>query len=131
MPPHDDSIWPDDTKRAAVTLALAAATNSDMQFVDVIDAITEGLNSGRPLQFVMELVRRLTAELGQQFRNSDTAAAYRQMAAQCRAAQDDMRSRGECFASPKMACKQPSGQRSFSWPRTVGFVLCCAKTPLR
>jgi hypothetical protein len=39
IPPHNDSIWPDDTKRAAVTLALAAATNSDMQFRDVIDAI--------------------------------------------------------------------------------------------
>jgi hypothetical protein len=93
MPPHDDSIWPDDTKRAAVTLALAAATNSDVQFVDVIDAMTEALNSGRPLQFVMELVRLLTAELGQQFRNSDTAAAYRQMAAQCQAAQDEPRVR--------------------------------------
>ena len=51
-PPHNDFIWPDDTKRAAVTLALAAATNSDMQFKDVIDAIKEALNSGRPLQFV-------------------------------------------------------------------------------
>jgi hypothetical protein len=89
------SIWPDDTKRAAVTLALAAATNSDMQFVDVIDAIKEALNSGRPLQFVMELIRPLTAGLGEQFSNSDTAAAYRQLAAQCQAAQDDMRSRGE------------------------------------
>lgn len=27
-PPHNDSIWPDDTRRAAVTLALAAATDS-------------------------------------------------------------------------------------------------------
>jgi hypothetical protein len=50
IPPHNESIWPDDTKRAAVTLALAAANNSDMQFRDVIDAITEALNSGRPLQ---------------------------------------------------------------------------------
>jgi hypothetical protein len=24
-PPHNDSIWPDDTRRAAVTVALAAA----------------------------------------------------------------------------------------------------------
>jgi hypothetical protein len=95
IPPHNDSSWPDDTKRAAVTLALAAATNSDMQFVDVIDAIKEALNSGRPLQFVMELIRLLTAELGEQFSNSDAAAAYRQMAAQCQAAQDEMRSRGE------------------------------------
>jgi hypothetical protein len=95
IPPHNDSIWPDDTKRAAVTLALAAATNSDMQFHDVIDAIKEALNSGRPLQFVMELIRLLTAELGDQFSNSDTAAAYRQLAAQCQAAHDDMRSRGQ------------------------------------
>jgi hypothetical protein len=29
----------DDTRMAAVTLALAAATNSDMQFHDVIDSI--------------------------------------------------------------------------------------------
>jgi hypothetical protein len=50
IPPHNDSIWPDDTKRAAVTLALAAATNSDMQFRDVIDAIKEALDSGRSLQ---------------------------------------------------------------------------------
>ena len=85
IPPHNDSIWPDDTKRAAVTLALAAATNSDMQFNDVIDAIKEALNSGRPLQFVLELIRLLTAELGDQFSNSETAAAYRQLAAQCQA----------------------------------------------
>jgi hypothetical protein len=95
IPPHNDSIWPDDTNRAAVTLALAAASNSDMQFHDVIDAINEALNSGRPLQFVMELIRLLTAGSGEQFNNSDTAAAYRQLAAQCQAAQDDMRSRGE------------------------------------
>jgi prophage DNA circulation protein len=95
IPPHNDSIWPDDTKRAAVILALTATTNSDMQFNDVIDAIKEALNSGRPLQFVMELIRLLTAGLGEQFSNSDTAAAYRRLAAQCQAAQDDMRSRGE------------------------------------
>jgi hypothetical protein len=95
IPPHDDSIWPDDTKRAAVTLALAAATNSDMQFADMVDAIEEALGSGRPLQFVMELIRLLTAELGEQFGNADTVVAYRQLAAQCQAAQDDMRSRGE------------------------------------
>src|ERR1700733_1425404 len=63
-PPHNDSIWPDDTQRAAVTLALAAATNSGMQFHDVINSITDALNSGRPLQFVMELIRLLTAGLG-------------------------------------------------------------------
>ena len=95
IPPHNDSIWPDDTKRAAVTLALAAATNSDMKFGDGIDAIKEALNGERPLQFVMELIRLLTAGLGEQFSNTDTAAAYRQLAAQCQAAQDDMRSRGE------------------------------------
>jgi hypothetical protein len=95
IPPHNDSIWPDDTKRAAVTLALAAATNSDMQFRDVIDAIKEALDSGRSLQFVMELIRLLTAGLGEHFSNSDTAAAYQQLAAQCQAAQEDMRSRGE------------------------------------
>ena len=95
IPPHNDSIWPDDTKRAAVTLALAAATNSDMQFHDAIEAIKEALNSGRPVQFVMELIRLLTAGLGEQFRNSDTAAPYRQLAAQCQATEDDMRSRGE------------------------------------
>ena len=94
IPPHDDSIWPDDTKRAAVTLALAAATNSDMQFHDVIDAIKEALNSGRPLQFVMELIRLLTAGLGEQFSNPAVAVSYRQLAAQCQAAQDDIRSRG-------------------------------------
>lgn len=95
IPPHNDSIWPDDTKRAAVTLALAAATNSDMQFADVVDAIKEALNSGRSLQFVMELIRLLTAEMGEQFSNADSAVTYRQLAAQCQAAQDDMRSRGE------------------------------------
>ncbi|MDT5353537.1 MAG: hypothetical protein QOJ56_2069 [Mycobacterium sp.] len=69
-PPHNDSIWPDDTQRAAVTLALAAATNSDMQFHDVIDSITDALNSGRPLQFVMELIRLLTAGLGANHRSA-------------------------------------------------------------
>jgi hypothetical protein len=43
----------------------------------------------------MELIRLLTAGLGEQFSNPDTAGAYRQLAAQCQAAQDDMRSRGE------------------------------------
>ena len=95
IPPHNGSIWPDDTKRAAVTLALAAATNNDMQFGDVIDTIKEALDSGRPLQFVMELIRLLTAGLGERSTNSDTAAAYRELAAQCQAAQDDMRSRGD------------------------------------
>ena len=94
IPPHNDSVWPDDTRRAAVTLALAAATNSDMQFGDVVDAINDALNSGRPLQFVLELIRMLTAGLGEQFSNSDTAAAYQQLAAQCQAAEDGMRSRG-------------------------------------
>ncbi|MGO9034979.1 hypothetical protein [Mycobacterium sp.] len=94
-PPHNDSIWPDDTRRAAVTLALATATNSDMQFKDVIDSIKDALNSGRPLQFVMELIRLLTAELGEQFSNPDTAAAYRQMAAEARAYEDDMHARRE------------------------------------
>ena len=94
IPPHNDSIWPDDTKRAAVTLALAAATNSDMEdmeFGDMVDAIKDALNSGRPLQFVMELIRLLTAGFGEQFSNSDTAAAYKQLAAQCQVAEDDIR----------------------------------------
>jgi hypothetical protein len=97
IPPHNDSIWPDDTKRAAVTLALAAATNSDMEdmeFGDMVDAIKDALNSGRPLQFVMELIRLLTAGFGEQFSNSDTAAAYQQLAAQCQVAEDDIRSQG-------------------------------------
>ena len=44
---------------------------------------------------MMELIRLLTDELGEQFSNSETAAAYRQLAAQCQAAQDGMRSRRE------------------------------------
>jgi cytochrome P450 len=35
------------------------------------------------------------------------------------------------FASPRMACRQPSGQRSFSWSKTPSFVRCCAKTRIR
>jgi hypothetical protein len=89
-PPHNDSIWPDDTRRAAVTLALAAATNSDMQFHDVIDSIKDALNSGRPMQFVMELIR-----LGEQFGKPDIAAAYRQMAVEAQAYEDEMRAGGE------------------------------------
>lgn len=95
IPPHNDSIWPDDTRRAAVTLALAAVATGDMEYHDTIDAIMEALNSGRPLQFVMELLRLLTAELGEQFKGSDTAAVYRQLAAQCQAVEDAMRSRGQ------------------------------------
>jgi hypothetical protein len=95
IPPHDDSIWPDDSKRAAVTLALAAATDSDMQFGDTVGAIQNALNSGRPMQFVMELIRMLTAQMGEQFNNPDTAAAYRQLAAQCQAIEDEMRSSGQ------------------------------------
>jgi hypothetical protein len=91
----NDSIWPDDTRRAAVTVALAAATNSDMQFRDVVDSINDALNSGRPLQFVMELVRLLSAGWAEQFSNPDTAAVYRQMAAEAQAHEDDMRARGE------------------------------------
>jgi hypothetical protein len=94
-PPHDDSIWPDDTRRAAVALALAAATSSDMQFHDMVDSISDALDSGRPLQFVMELIRLVTGGLEEQFSNPDTAAAYRQMAAEAQAYEDDMRSRGE------------------------------------
>ena len=94
-PPHNDSIWPDDTRRAAVTLALAAATNSDMQFHDVIDSINDAHNSGRPLQFVMELIRLLTAGSEEQFNTPDTAAAYRQVAAEAQAYEDDMRLRRE------------------------------------
>jgi hypothetical protein len=94
IPPHNDSVWPDDTRRAAVTLALAAATNSDMQFGDMVDAINDALNSGRSLQFVLELIRMLTAGVGEQFGSSDTAAAYQQLAAQCQAVEDGMRSRG-------------------------------------
>jgi hypothetical protein len=94
-PPHDDSIWPDDTRRAAVTLALAAATNSDMQFQDMVDSITDALNSGRPLQFVIELIRLLPAGLGEQFNKPETASAYRQMAAEAQAYEDGMRARSE------------------------------------
>jgi hypothetical protein len=88
----NDSIWPDDTRRAAVTLALAAATTRDMPFHDAIDSIKDALNSGRPTQFVLELIRLLTWE---QFWNPDTAAAYRQMAAEAQAYEDDIRARGE------------------------------------
>ena len=95
IPPHNESVWPDDTKRAAVALALAAATSSDMQFADVVNAIEEALGSGRPLQFVMELIRLLSAELGEKFGNPETVVVYRTLAAQCQAAQDEMRSRGE------------------------------------
>jgi hypothetical protein len=95
IPPHDDSVWPDDSKRAAVTLALAAAYNSDMQFGDMVEAIQDALNSGRPLQFVMELIRMLTAEMGERFGNPDNAKAYQQLAAQCQAIEDEMRARGE------------------------------------
>ena len=94
-PPHNDSIWPDDTRRAAVTLALAAATNSDMQFHDVIDSIKDAQNSGRSLQFVMELIRLLTTGLEEQFNNPETVAAYQQMAAEAQAYEDDMRVRRE------------------------------------
>jgi hypothetical protein len=100
IPPHNDSIWPDDTKRAAVALALAATTSSDMQFADMVNGIKDALNSGRSLQFVMELIRLLTAGLGEQFGNPDTAAAYQQLAAQCQSAEDDMRSRGEWRDGP-------------------------------
>ncbi|HTZ13851.1 MAG TPA: hypothetical protein VMC78_09520 [Mycobacterium sp.] len=77
-----------------MTLALAAATNSDMHFGDMVDAINDALNSGRSLQFVLELIRMLTAGLGDQFSNSETVAAYQQVAAQCQAAEDGMRSQG-------------------------------------
>jgi prophage DNA circulation protein len=100
IPPHNDSIWPDDTKRAAVTLALAAANNSDMQFGDMVEAIQDALNSGRPMQYVMELIRMLSAAMGEQFSNADTAAAYQQLAAQCQVVEDEMRSRGEWRHTP-------------------------------
>lgn len=94
-PPHNESIWPDDTRRAAVTLALAAAARSDMQFQDMIDSIEDALNSGRSLQFVLELIRLLAAEAGERFKGSGTAAAYRQLAAEAQAYEEDMRGRRE------------------------------------
>jgi uncharacterized protein (DUF2164 family) len=66
-----------------------------MQFQDMIDSIQDALNSGRPLQFVMELIRLLAGELGEQFSNPGTAAAYRQMAAEAQAYEEDMRARRE------------------------------------
>jgi len=100
IPPHNDSIWPDDTKRAAVVLALAATNSSDMQFGDMVDVIKDALDSGRSLQFVLELIRLVAAGLGEQFTNSVTAASYQQLVAQCQAAEDDMRSRGEWRNGP-------------------------------
>ncbi|MCV7099074.1 hypothetical protein [Mycobacterium palustre] len=98
-PPHDDSVWPDDTRRAAVTLALAAAAESDMQFHDMVDSIRGALDSGRPLQFVMELIRLLAGGWGEQFKDPDTAAGYRQLAAEAQAYEEDMRARREWRAA--------------------------------
>ncbi|MCV7349616.1 hypothetical protein [Mycobacterium parmense] len=75
-----------------MALGLAAASNSDMEFHDLVNAINDALSSGRPLQFVLEVIR-LAAGLGVQFGDAESAAAYRQLAAQCQAAEDDMRSR--------------------------------------
>ncbi|OBI86604.1 hypothetical protein [Mycobacterium sp. 1245805.9] len=94
-PPHNDSIWPDDTRRAAVTLALAAATTGDMQFQDMIDSIKDALDSGRSLQFVVELIRLLPAALNEEFNQPEIASAFRQMAAEAQAYEDDMRARSE------------------------------------
>ena len=91
----DYSIWPDDTGAAAGTLALAAATDSDPQMGDVITSIEAGVSSGRPVEYVLELLRMLTAGLGDQFSNDAVAAEYRQLAAQAQAHEDDMRARGE------------------------------------
>lgn len=94
-PPHDESIWPDDTRRAAVTLALAAAAGSDMQFHDMIDSINDALRDGRPLQYVMEVIRLLAADLGERWSDPGAAATYRRMAAEAQAYEDEMRARGE------------------------------------
>lgn len=71
-----------------------------MQFHDMIDSIEDALTSGRNLQFVMELIRLLTAELGERFRNPDSAAAYRQTAAEARAYEDEMRASGDWRERP-------------------------------
>jgi hypothetical protein len=94
IPPHDQSIWPDDTRRAAVTVALSATIDDDAQFGDVVTTIEEALASGRPLQFVMELIRLLAAGWGEQLKDPHTAAQFRQLAAQCQAAEEEMRSQG-------------------------------------
>ena len=44
IPPHNDSIWPDDTKRAAVTLALAAAPSREAPPITERSALARRLN---------------------------------------------------------------------------------------
>jgi len=61
MNDNDTGAWPDDSRRAAATLALAAGTQTDEQVDDVIASIKAGVNSGRPVQYVQELLRMLTA----------------------------------------------------------------------
>jgi hypothetical protein len=91
----DFRIWPDDTRRAAVTLALAATTDSDTTFEDVIASVEDGVNSGRSVAYVMALIGELTAGLGEQFSNPAVAAGYRQLAAKSQAHQDDLRARND------------------------------------
>jgi hypothetical protein len=95
MTDNDTRIWPDDARRAAVTLAFAAATASDGQMDDVIASINESVHSGRPVQYVLALIGALTAGLEEQFSNPTMVTAYQQTAAQYQAHEDQLRCDGE------------------------------------
>jgi heme oxygenase len=88
----DVQVWPDDARKAAVTLALAADVPCDLD--SVITSIEDGV-ADRPVAYVLALIGALTAGLEDQFHNPTMVAAFQKTAAQYQAHEDDMRARGE------------------------------------
>jgi len=87
-------IWPDDTRLAAATLGLAAGTNSDEDVEQVAESILAGFKHGRPITYVLEIIRQLS-EGWDGFSTPETAAAFRQLVAQAQAHEDQLRADGE------------------------------------
>lgn len=87
-----EHIWPDDARKAAATLALAADVPPHM--TAVIESIRNGVEH-RPVEYVLALIGALTTGLGEQFNHPTMSAAFRQTAAQYQAHEDHMRANNE------------------------------------
>jgi hypothetical protein len=86
----DLQIWPDDARKASVTLAFAAADDLDNAVDSIVEAVKE-----RPASYVLAVLEQLTSGLGDEFSNPRTVAAFQTTAAQWQAHEDDLRARGE------------------------------------
>ncbi len=87
-------IWDDDIRLAAATLGLAAGTRADEDVDQVAESIYAGFKHGRPITYVLEIIRQLS-EGWEGFSTPETAAAFRQLAAKAQAHEDQLRADGQ------------------------------------